>query len=150
MEGDEGMVLNKTILLNSLSQKVSMPVGMTWGVPWKEGELRRDEALRLTRTEDGTAVPMQHWATAYWPDGSVKWTAHAAAETEGGADAYSLTKGESTSPSQQMIVTQTDETILLDTGVMVLTLGRSGSQWLRSITRGGADICCEGELLGLK
>ncbi|MGO4109898.1 exo-rhamnogalacturonan lyase family protein [Paenibacillus sp. YAF4_2] len=144
------MALNKTIQLNRLSQKVSMPVGMTWGVPWREGELRRDEALCLTRTEDGTAVPMQHWATAYWPDESVKWTAHAAAEPEGGADAYSLTKGETTSPRQQIIVTQTDETIQLDTGVMVLTLGRSGSQWLHSITRGGAEVCSGGELVGLK
>lgn len=138
-----------TIPLHSLSQKHSMPVGLTWGIPWKEGELQRDEALRLT-TNLGEPIPMQHWATAYWPDGSVKWSAHAAAEAGGGADAYTVTKGEA-APLQSMItVSETDDTVELDTGVMVCTLGKQGRQWLRSITRNGVEVCSGGELVCLK
>ncbi|WP_019636004.1 hypothetical protein [Paenibacillus fonticola] len=80
------------------------PVGLTWGVPWSKGELSREElsSLRLIKTDGGSGsglpggmksggiaicrgpgaegeqLPLQSWATAYWPDGSVKWTAHAA------------------------------------------------------------------------
>lgn len=56
----------------------SMPVGMTWGIPWREGELRREESLHLAQANGEGAIPLQSWPTAYWPDGSVKWSAHAA------------------------------------------------------------------------
>jgi hypothetical protein len=144
------VVMNTAIQLRSLSHKASMPVGMTWGIPWREGELRRDEALQLHRHNDGTAIPMQSWATAYWPDGSVKWTAHAAADLAGGTDAFSLMKGEAAAPEQTVTVRQTDETVQLDTGVMVCTLGKRGSRWLRSIVRGGIEVCSGGELVCLK
>lgn len=51
--------------------------GVTWGVPWPQGSLDRKMPLGLT-LGDGTASPLQSWPAAYWPDGSVKWTAHAA------------------------------------------------------------------------
>src|SRR5687767_257936 len=51
-------------------------VGTTWGVPWPRGALHRDSELSLT-TATGQAVPVQSWPTGFWPDGTVKWTAHA-------------------------------------------------------------------------
>src|SRR5688572_20706472 len=50
--------------------------GQTWGVAWPEKSLRGAPRFALTGA-DGSAVPVQSWATAFWPDGSVKWTAHA-------------------------------------------------------------------------
>src|SRR3954471_19120216 len=52
--------------------------GSAWGVPWPRGRLAPTTELALT-TADGTAVPVQSWPLAYWPDGSVKWTGHAMA-----------------------------------------------------------------------
>lgn len=34
---------------------------------------------------DEELVPLQSWPTAFWPDGSVKWTAHAAVFGKGGS-----------------------------------------------------------------
>jgi hypothetical protein len=63
---------------------------VTFGVPWAKGELKRDEDLALLR--GGEKVPVQTKNTAFWPDGSVKWTAHSAVlETDGD---FSIQKGE--------------------------------------------------------
>lgn len=58
--------------------------GCTLGVPWRRGTLRlpADKRLNLSLGVGGPA--MQSWPLAYWPDGSLKWTAHAIA---GGASA---------------------------------------------------------------
>lgn len=49
----------------------------TFGCIWREGELEREGAFTL-RNRDGSTVPVQSRVTAYWPDGSVKWSAHTA------------------------------------------------------------------------
>ncbi len=49
----------------------------TWGCTWERGNLSKDSQYLL---EDGAGnkIPMQSRITAWWPDGSVKWTAHTA------------------------------------------------------------------------
>jgi hypothetical protein len=44
----------------------------------------RKQAFRA-RSADGAAVALQTWPLAYWPDGSLKWTAHAVGAGELGA-----------------------------------------------------------------
>lgn len=46
---------------------------VTFGLPFRQGELKDASLLSLA---DGT--PASAWATAYWPDGSVKWAAMSA------------------------------------------------------------------------
>ena len=66
--------------------------GCTLGVPWPRGTLRLPANKRLDFTLGANGPAMQSWPLAYWPDGSLKWTAHAVA---GGATAegYSLARG---------------------------------------------------------
>ncbi|NOV03873.1 exo-rhamnogalacturonan lyase family protein [Paenibacillus planticolens] len=128
----------------------SMPVGVTWGIPWREGELRRSESLLLAGAGGESIIPLQSWPTAYWPDGSVKWSAHAAAVPDGSIDNFSIVKGSGPAPDSGVIVRETDDTITLDTGVMVCTLGKQGGYWLRSIVRQGAEVCSGGDLICLK
>lgn len=56
----------------------ALAAGVTWGVPWKKGELNPAElgGLRLRAAEHGEKLPLQSRVAAYWPDGSVKWSAH--------------------------------------------------------------------------
>lgn len=49
----------------------------TWGCTWKKGECPAD-ADYICMNGDGLRVPVQSRITAYWPDGSVKWSAHTA------------------------------------------------------------------------
>src|SRR5262245_17187468 len=52
--------------------------GVTWGVPWPRGALKANTPFAL-RDVAGTEYASQSWPLAYWPDGSLKWTAHATA-----------------------------------------------------------------------
>ncbi|WP_411830287.1 exo-rhamnogalacturonan lyase family protein [Paenibacillus alba] len=137
------------IALRWLTKEAAMPVGVTWGIPWREGELQREEPLRLNSLDGNQAIPLQSWPTAFWPDGSVKWSAHAAANLQGAADGYSVDKGKGPASEHRVVVTETDDTITLNTGIVICTLGKRG-QLLRSITRHGAEICSGGDLICLK
>src|SRR6185369_10375025 len=45
--------------------------GVSWGVPWPRGTVRREQTFSLGN------LPLQSWPLAYWPDGSIKFTAFA-------------------------------------------------------------------------
>src|SRR5262245_12595832 len=52
------------------------PMGVSWGVPWHQGKVRKDQAFTLT-TADGKSLALQSWPLALWPDGSIKWSGFA-------------------------------------------------------------------------
>lgn len=49
----------------------------TFGCMWEKGIATKATSYEL-KNKDGTLIPVQSRITAYWPDGSVKWTAHTA------------------------------------------------------------------------
>lgn len=49
----------------------------TWGCMWKQGECK-ENTLYLLKSGNEKNLPMQTRITAFWSDGSVKWTAHTA------------------------------------------------------------------------
>ena len=49
----------------------------TFGCMWEKGRVKAGDTY-VCKNPDGTAVPLQSRITAYWPDGSVKWSAHTA------------------------------------------------------------------------
>lgn len=49
----------------------------TFGAPWKKGTVTGKTGYRLT-DHKGREIPVQSRITAYWPDGSVKWSSHTA------------------------------------------------------------------------
>ncbi len=53
----------------------------TWGCMWQQGECKK-ESKYLLKNEEGKTVSMQSRITAFWPDGTVKWTAHTACADE--------------------------------------------------------------------
>ncbi|QPI43220.1 MULTISPECIES: Tat pathway signal sequence domain protein [Pectobacterium] len=50
--------------------------GVTWGVPWPQGAVRNDSGFQLHDAQQH-AYDLQSWPLARWPDGSIKWSAHA-------------------------------------------------------------------------
>lgn len=86
--------------LHRLKNKSNSPAGVTWGVPWEKGKLERDKKFIL-KNASGKELAVQSWPTAYWPDGTVKWTAHAASFAEKLENKYILeTKKLQTNTSQ--------------------------------------------------
>ncbi len=50
---------------------------VTWGAPWKKGSVKDTASYALT-DETGNKIPIQSSISAYWPDGSIKWSRHTA------------------------------------------------------------------------
>lgn len=130
--------------------KPELPVGVTWGVPWAEGALKRDEPLVLY-SSTGERTPVQSWPTAYWPDGSVKWTAHAVSLPAANVtDGYRLQKGEPALGGSVLTVTLPEDGIEVDTGAIVCRFNRGGTSVIREIVRGGSRICSNAKLTGVR
>ncbi|MEU0087180.1 Tat pathway signal sequence domain protein [Streptomyces sp. NPDC006274] len=122
--------------------------GTTLGVPWPKGAHPKDQTFSLA-TPDGREVPVQSWPLAQWPDGSLKWSAHAIGP-ERTADAFTLTPGSAAAPARRVAVTTTGGTVTVSTGVITAKLGRSGSSLVKSVTRGSTEIARDGRLVMLR
>ncbi|MEU2200113.1 Tat pathway signal sequence domain protein [Isoptericola sp. NPDC019482] len=120
--------------------------GATWGVPWPRGALAGDQQFGLA-TASGEAVPVQTWPTAWWPDGSVKWTAHAVSEDAPRAETYRLAPGAPAKGAHAITVQENPGRVVVDTGVVQVEFGRQGDKVVRAIRRDGAVIAKDGRLV---
>ncbi|MFD3584311.1 Tat pathway signal sequence domain protein [Streptomyces sp. NPDC058683] len=117
--------------------------GSTVGVPWPMGAFQEDQTFALT-DEDGKDVPVQSWPIAYWPDGSLKWTAHAVSS---GSGTLTLAAGDAVAPDQKVTVSTGGGTIDVSTGVISVKIGKNGSTLVKSVTRGSTEIARNGRLV---
>ncbi|WP_336963056.1 Tat pathway signal sequence domain protein [Sphingobium aquiterrae] len=122
--------------------------GLSWGVPWPRGTLRKDSTL-TAHGPDGTPVPLQSWPLAYWPDGSLKWTGHAAGGTMS-APEIRIEPGRGTPPAAPVIVTERPDAVVIRTGTSAYVLPRSGPVLIAEATRDGKARLRNGRLICLR
>lgn len=114
--------------------------GVTWGVPWSKGDLKRGElaALCLKGAAEDFSLPLQSRPAAYWPDGSIKWSLHSAVCPEGSTAGYTLVRsaGQSAVPAAfQVSVEETEEAYIVDTGSILCTVVKHGPGMISRIIR---------------
>ncbi len=118
--------------------------GVSFGVPFGQGELRAEERLSLL-TASGESLPCDQWPLAYWPDGSVKW-AGVAAVVPGGTDSLSITRpagkksGGGRSASGSLVVDESAEGIRVSTGSLTAYIPKHGSSLVDSLVMGGTTV----------
>ncbi|MEU7416110.1 exo-rhamnogalacturonan lyase family protein [Streptomyces antibioticus] len=117
--------------------------GSTLGVPWPQGLHPEGRTFAVTDV-DGKAVPVQSWPLAFWPDGSLKWTAHAVGSGKG---KLTLTAGEAAVPARKVTVRRSGGTVVVSTGVITARIGTSGATLVKSVTRGTTEIARNGRLV---
>ncbi|MER5799485.1 Tat pathway signal sequence domain protein [Streptomyces mirabilis] len=117
--------------------------GSTVGVPWPKGAYQQDQTFALTDAS-GKDVPVQSWPIAYWPDGSLKWTAHAVSS---GSGKLTLAAGAPAAPDKLVTVDKSGGTIDISTGVITAKIGKSGSTLVKSVKRGSTEIAKDGRLV---
>ncbi|KAF1919001.1 hypothetical protein BDU57DRAFT_490878 [Ampelomyces quisqualis] len=125
--------------------------GVTFGLPWPRGQ---HAANSTTFTASGNAQ-LQSWATAYWPDGSLKWTGHALAATDSPASEYLITtsvSANSTAPrlgrrQNGINVQQNGDNIVVSTGKIAITFPTTGSNLVSSIVAGNKTVSTNGRLV---
>ncbi|MFC6062965.1 hypothetical protein [Streptomyces ochraceiscleroticus] len=122
--------------------------GSTLGVPWPKGAYDKDQTFALT-DDGGKSLPVQTWPLAYWPDGSLKWTAHAIGP-QADAKKYTLKAGTPASPAKKVTVDRKGGTVDVDTGVITARIGTSGDTLVKSVRRGATEIAKDGRLVLLR
>ncbi|HEY0956690.1 MAG TPA: Tat pathway signal sequence domain protein [Roseateles sp.] len=109
--------------------------GTTLGVPWPRGQVRKPAAGQALQFRlAGSNLPVQSWPLAYWPDGSLKWTAHAVA---GGTPAAGLKLEPGVSPAGNVSVKQTDAQVVVTAGDLSWTIPTRGEHLIAEARRGG-------------
>jgi YetA-like protein len=125
------------------------PEGVSWGVPWPKGAVQKSDSLTL-RAADGTAVPMQTWPLAFWPDGSIKWSGHAIAATPDLGGPLQVSVGAATVPANPIKATTTDDAIEIDTGAVRARFARQGSALLESLFVGDRKVAENARLVAVR
>lgn len=101
-----------------------------FGCIWPKGELHREDALKAVG-EDGRKIPLQSRITAYYKDGSIKWTAHTA-KAKGLGEHFCverLKKGEKEAAAQHSLrLTEQKNGILVETDRVSFFAGASGEK----------------------
>jgi len=113
--------------------------GVTCGAAWPQGALPARTSFAATGA-DGVAVPVQSWVTATWPDGTVKWSAHAFPAGSGDPAALTIAPGRPATPAEPVRAVERGDGIEITNGAVVWTVGRSGQAIIRSARRGETEV----------
>ena len=121
--------------------------GTTWGLPWPKGKYPKTTTFCL-KDDTGASLPVQTWPTAYWPDGSLKWTAHAIPAGVGKLLHMQIEPGVPAQPEKAIQVSDTGSGIVINTGEIECTIPRSGNTVIASLKHSGKTIATNGKLIG--
>lgn len=121
--------------------------GATFGVPWPRGALRPNQAFSI-RDGSGRATPAQSWPIAYWPDGSLKWSAHAVTG-DAALDGLTLAPGASPAPAKPVRVSDQGQQIVVTVGDLEWRVPKAGDALVSGATRGGRSVVGKLSLVAL-
>ncbi|HEY4328587.1 MAG TPA: Tat pathway signal sequence domain protein [Phycisphaerae bacterium] len=123
----------------------AMATGVSWGVPWPQGTVKKTDGFALTGA-DGGKLPVQAWTMAYWPDGSIKWTGFAMAAGTKMAGPLTVTPAAAGTAVAGVKVTQSDDAIVIDTGALVTRIAKRGANLIESMSVEGREVATHGQL----
>lgn len=128
-----------------------VPVPIQWGVPWPRGVLAEAAPMQLRGPGEGSGTDVDTWVTARWPDGSVKWTGHAA--LSGAAEQCELVlaaDGEdepgAARPGSVRVVEE-DGAVVVDTGVLRLEVAPGEDAPIRRLVVDGREVGVAGRIV---
>jgi hypothetical protein len=119
-------------------------VGATFTLPWPRGEQKQVPGLVMQSAAGD--IPAQGWPLARWPDGSLKWSAHALPAGHTLPAQPRLAAGAS-KPATPLAVRESADAIEIDTGLITCVFGKSGAALIRSIRRAGRETLRNGILV---
>ncbi|MBR1504679.1 MAG: hypothetical protein IJ614_01040 [Prevotella sp.] len=106
---------------------------VTFGIPFRRGELKDASLLALS---DGS--PSSAWATAYWPDGSVKWAGMSAVAGKQSLRVVQEKKKKTATPG--VTITETDSRLMVNTGRLKTYIPKTGKLLIDSMILDGKRV----------
>jgi hypothetical protein len=117
--------------------------GVSFGVPWARGTLDRAQTFSLT-ADLGKPLPLEAWPLAYWPDGSVKFTAFAT--VTGASGPFRLAPG-TPAAGPTVTVARGAQALEIDTGPLQCRIPNQGSAFLDTMTVDGRIVARDAHLV---
>ncbi|KAH7018559.1 uncharacterized protein B0I36DRAFT_253759 [Microdochium trichocladiopsis] len=129
-------------------------LGATFGLPWPRGKYPANSTSFTATDSNGGQVDVQSWITAYWPDGSVKWTGHAVGASNAVGTGYTVSPVVGYSQrfrrrqDASSMVAETGSEIVVNTGKISAVFKKSGNTIISSIkTASGKTVGTDGVLV---
>ncbi|TIA16760.1 hypothetical protein D6C83_08284 [Aureobasidium pullulans] len=140
-----------TVKIQWLDEKPAYSPGTTFGVPWPRGKYQANDTI-FSVVSNGDHVATESWITGYWSDSSVKWTAHAIAASalENDYTVNAVSKNSTAVPSatSSLEVTDSFDTIKVDTGKITATFSKTGNILVQELkTSSGQVVGQNGKLI---
>lgn len=132
------------MILHSLGQREKEGY-TTWGCMWEMGQCQKDTKYQV-KGEHGQEVPMQSRITAYWPDGSVKWTAHTS-DARWLGDTIEVMPGKTAEPENKMEVLRQGKSLTIQAGTMKVVISGEDSRLFDEISYGGKPYLLNGHAI---
>jgi hypothetical protein len=121
--------------------------GVSWGVPWPKGTVKRDQQFVL-KSASGQALPVQSWSLAYWPDGSLKWSGFATVAGPEASGPFTLAEGTPAEAAAARVrVRQSDTGVEVDTGRLTARVTNWGGALIEALAIGGREVARSGRLV---
>lgn len=127
----------------------TLSTGVSWGVPLPEGKFNPSTKFSL-KNEKGQEMPVQSWQMAYWPDGSLKWIGLCTVVDSNAGTTFTLEplkKSDNVPLKSKIELTQTENHIFVNTGVLQCDIPKQGKQFFRFIKIDGRTISTGGKLI---
>ena len=121
-----GISQQKTVKVNWLSGNApSVLTGVSWGVPWPQGEIKKGQGFLLTNQVNDT-LPVQTWPLAYWPDGSLKWIGFSTVADKN-TSSVNILPGASVPNKNRIKITVSENHVSVETGKFYCSIPKSGN-----------------------
>lgn len=131
--------------LHWLDQSTISAQGVTWGVPWPKGKVKNGSDFLLKADQKKKAL--QSWPLAYWPDGSLKWTAHAMSASEVLESNWEIAVGKAKAKTAQLLIEETDSLIKVDTGKLQCVIEKKGAAVFKTLSTSGKNTAKDARLV---
>lgn len=119
----------------------------TWGCCWPRGNTEKESGF-IAENEAGEEVPSQSRILAWWPDGTVKWSAHTADAKLLGKKGYVLSGRKPADLTDGIKIEETEAGWKADNGVLTCTVRKKGRFLLENLAyRGRQDNLCVDSVL---
>ncbi|HVT87767.1 MAG TPA: hypothetical protein VHD56_02860 [Tepidisphaeraceae bacterium] len=119
--------------------------GVSFGVPWPKGAVKKEQTFTI-KSADGKSLAVQSWPLAYWPDGSIKWTGFATIAGPDAAGPLQIAPGAADAVAQSVEVSQSNDSVDIDTGFVKARISKSGANLIDSMTVDGKEVARHGHL----
>lgn len=146
---------NKALAMALSLMENRKPYGYTtWGCMWEKGSVQKNDFFVVTAGNE--TIPSQARVTAYWPDGSIKWTAHTADSGKIGKELIVTVKaGEDANEAEKnrkqiepsLSVTESDDAYLVEAGCVRACVPKSGTKLFTDMTVDGKLHVTDAELM---